>query len=41
LLAKHLHHSPTLEQAVFQEVATHREFQNWVVERLRGQKETP
>jgi len=40
LLAKHLHHSPTLEQAVFQEVATHREFQDWILERFGGQLES-
>ncbi len=35
LLAEHLYHHPTLEQAVFQELAAHREFQEWVIEQLR------
>jgi len=36
LLGEHLHHHPMLEQAVFQELAAHRGFQNWILERLRG-----
>ena len=39
LLAEHLHHHPTLERAVFQELAAHRTFQDWILERLRGQQE--
>lgn len=39
LLAEHLHHHPTLEQTVFQELAAHRAFQDWILERLRGQQE--
>lgn len=41
LLAEHLHHHPSTAQAVFQELAQHRGFQDWVVERLRGRKESP
>lgn len=41
LLAEHLHHHPTLEQAVFQELTAHREFQDWLVERLRTRKQEP
>jgi hypothetical protein len=40
LLAEHLHHHADTAQAVFQELAQHRGFQDWVVERLRGRKET-
>ena len=40
LLAEHLHHHPTLERAVFQELAAHREFQEWVIEQLR-KREAP
>lgn len=39
LLAEHLHHHPMLERMVFQELATHRAFQDWILERLRGQQE--
>jgi hypothetical protein len=39
LLAEHLHHHPTLERAVFQELATHRGFQEWLIERLRTRTE--
>jgi len=39
LLAEHLHHNPTLDRAVFQELATHRAFQDWILERLHGQQE--
>jgi hypothetical protein len=39
LLAEHLHHHPTLERTVFQELAAHRAFQDWILERLRGQQE--
>ncbi|MBY0247495.1 MAG: hypothetical protein K2Q17_07495 [Nitrospiraceae bacterium] len=39
LLAKHLQHHSTLERAVFQELAAHRAFQDWILERLRGQQE--
>ncbi len=35
LLAEHLHHHPTLARRVFQELAAQREFQEWMVERLR------
>lgn len=35
LLAEHLHHHPTLERAVFQELSTQRGFQEWLTERLR------
>lgn len=41
LLAEHLHHHPDTAQAVFQELAQHRGFQNWVIERLLGRKDTP
>jgi len=34
LLAEHLHHHPTLERMLFQELAAHREFQEWVIEQL-------
>ena len=37
LLAEHLHHHPTLERAVFQELATQRTFQEWILQSLRGQ----
>jgi hypothetical protein len=40
LLAEHLHHHPTLERRVFQELAVHREFQEWVIEQLR-KREAP
>lgn len=39
LLAEHLHHHSTLERAVFQELAAHRAFQDWMLERSRGQQE--
>lgn len=39
LLAEHLHHHPTLERAVFQELAAHRGFQEWLIERLRTRTE--
>ena len=38
LLAEHLRHHPTLERTVFPELAAHREFQEWVIERLRTQE---
>ncbi len=41
LLAEHLHHHPTTARAVLQELAKHREFQDWIIERLRGRRETP
>lgn len=41
LLAEHLHHHPTLERAVFQELAAHREFQEWLIERLRTRTQEP
>ncbi len=41
LLAEHLHHHPTLERAVFQELAAHREFQEWVIERLQTRTQEP
>lgn len=41
LLAEHLHHHPATAQAVFHELARHRGFQDWVVERLRGRKDVP
>ena len=41
LLAEHLHHHPTLERAVFQELATHRGFQDWLIERLRTRTQEP
>ncbi|HNP81707.1 MAG TPA: hypothetical protein PKN47_09625 [Nitrospira sp.] len=41
LLAEHLRHHPTLERAMFQELATHREFQEWLIERLRTQTQEP
>ncbi len=40
LLAEHLHHHPALERAMFQELAAHREFQEWVIEQLR-KREAP
>lgn len=40
LFAEHLGHHPTTARAVFQELAAHREFQDWVIRRLRGQKDT-
>lgn len=39
LLAEHLHHHPILERTVFQELAAHRAFQEWILERLRGRQE--
>ena len=39
LLAEHLHHHPTLERAVFQELATQRTFQEWILQSLRGQEQ--
>lgn len=41
LLAEHLHHHPTLERAVFQELAAHRGFQDWLIERLRTRAPEP
>jgi hypothetical protein len=41
LLAEHLHHHPTAARAVLQELAKHREFEDWIIERLRGRQETP
>ena len=41
LLAEHLHHHPTLERAVLQELATHRGFQDWLIERLRTRTQEP
>jgi hypothetical protein len=40
LLAEHLYHHPTLERTVFQELAAHRTFQDWMIERLRVQQES-
>ena len=39
LLAEHLHHHPPLERAVFQELATQRTFQEWILQSLRGQEQ--
>ncbi len=36
LLAEHLSHHPATARAVFHALAAHQEFQNWIVERLRG-----
>jgi hypothetical protein len=41
LLVEHLGHHPTTARAVFQDLAAHRDFQEWVITRLRGQKEIP
>lgn len=41
LLAEHLGHHPTTARAVFRALATSREFEDWVLERLRDRKETP
>jgi hypothetical protein len=41
LLAEHLGHHPTTARAMFEELAGRREFQEWMIERLRGRKETP
>lgn len=38
LLAEHLHHHPTLERRVFQELAAHRAFQEWIGEQLRKEE---
>lgn len=39
LLAEHLHHHPTLERAVFQELTAHRVFREWNLGRVREQQE--
>jgi len=41
LLAEHLGHHPTTARAMYEELATRREFHDWVVERLRGRNESP
>ncbi len=41
VLAEHLHHHPTLERRAFQELAAHREFQEWVIEQLRRREAPP
>lgn len=41
LLAEHLSHHPTTARAVFQALAASREFEVWIIERLRDRKETP
>lgn len=41
LLAEHLGHHPTAARAVFRALATSREFEDWLIERLRDRKETP
>lgn len=41
LLVEHLGHHPTTVRAVFQELAARRDFQEWVIGQLRGQKEAP
>ena len=40
LLAEHLAHHPATARAVFQELATHQEFQDWLMERLSGPEKT-
>ena len=39
LLAEHLHHHQSTAEAVFQELAQHRQFQDWLVEQVhRGEE---
>jgi hypothetical protein len=40
LLVEHLTHHPTTATAVFQELATQRIFQDWLIEQLRSPKKT-
>lgn len=41
LLAEHLGHHPSTARAVFQQLALGKEFQEWIIERLRIRKEVP
>ena len=36
LLADHLHHHPTTARAVYGELARHKDFQEWLLEQMRG-----
>ncbi len=41
LVAEHLSHHPTTARAMFQELGSQQEFQDWLIERLRNGKTTP
>lgn len=41
LLAEHLGHHPTTARAVFQALAQHRQFHEWLIEQVREPNETP
>lgn len=39
ILADHLHHHEATARAVFEELAQHRDFQTWILDRLRRREE--
>lgn len=41
LLAEHLSHHPATAHVLFYELASRREFQDWLIERLRSGRTTP
>lgn len=41
LLAEHLGHHPSTARAVFQQLALGKEFQGWIIDRLRIREEVP